>query len=159
QHPEFRAWQMRARHVVAPAGEEVREQAPGTVALRTVAVPIGESGRPDWARALPLDEHVGLWQREQVLFQPSSVYLTTRRYFSNGPVPTLIWRAPETASEWHVWLIAAKEITDYKFFGGYVDLCNPEACQLFFHTTYERYLRRLGRTRFARLAGFFLDES
>src|SRR5437899_5311615 len=44
------------------------------------------------------------------------------------------------------------------FFGSYVFLCNADACQLFISTTYERYLARLGPERFARLAGFFLDE-
>jgi hypothetical protein len=58
-----------------------------------------------------------------------------------------------------VWLIAAAEIERYKFFGAYVDLCNPDAVRLFLDTTYQRYLDRLGPERFARLAGFFVDES
>ena len=159
RHPEFRAWQMRATHIVAAAGGRVREEAPGTVLLRAVAVPQDARGPARWADAQILDHHVGLRQREQVLVQPSSVYLTRQRYMSNAPRPTLDWRAPSGAERWEVWLIAAAEITDYKFFGGYVDLCNADACRLFLETTYQRYLDRLGPTDFARLAGFFLDES
>ena len=78
---------------------------------------------------------------------------------SNGPRPTLSWRAPGGADAWHIWLVAAAEITDYKFFGSYVDLCNADACQMFLATTHERYLARLGPERFSRLVGFFLDEA
>jgi hypothetical protein len=153
RHPEFRAWQMHARQTVARAGEHIRVEAPGTVLLRAVAVPQGGA----WSEARVLDQHVGVWQRQQVLFQSSSVYLTRQRYMSNGPRPLLDWRAPSDTN-WHVWLIAAAEITDYKFFGGYVDLCNADACRSFLETTYERYALRLG-TQFGKLAGFFLDES
>jgi hypothetical protein len=153
RHPEFRAWQMHATRLVARAGEHIRVEAPGTVLLRAVAVPSGGT----WSDERVLDQHVGLWQREQVLFQPSSVHLTRQRYMSNAPRPCLDWRAPPDG-DWEVWLIAAAEITNYKFFGGYVDLCNPEACRHFLSTTYQRYAQRLG-TQFGKLAGFFLDES
>jgi hypothetical protein len=153
RHPEFRAWQMRASRIVAAPGEQIRAAAPGTVLLRAVAVPQGGA----WSDAQVLDQHVGVWQHEQVLFQPSSVYLTRQRYMSNAPRPLLEWRAPPDTS-WEIWLIAAAEITDYKFFGSYVDLCNPEACRYFLETTYERYAQRLG-AQFGNLAGFFLDES
>jgi hypothetical protein len=154
RHAEFRAWQMHARRLVARAGEHVRVEAPGTVLLRAVAVPHGGA----WADARILDGHVGLWQRDQVLFQPSSVYLTRQRYMNNAPRPCLEWRAPADA-DWEVWLIAAAEITDYKFFGGYVDLCNAEAGREFLETTYQRYAQRLGPWYFDKLAGFFLDEA
>ncbi|HEX2185793.1 MAG TPA: glycosyl hydrolase, partial [Chloroflexota bacterium] len=51
------------------------------------------------------------------------------------------------------------EVQRYKFFGAYVDLCHPEACRFFLETTYKRYLEAFGAERFARLAGFFVDEA
>ena len=158
RHPEYRGWQMRAQRVLAAPGEEVRAVAPGSVPLRACAVPV-IGGVAQWKHALTLDAYVGLLQHQQVLFQPTNVYLTTRRYMTNGPRPTLCWRAADGPQRWEIWLIAAAEITDYKFFGSYVDLCNRDACQLFLATTYERYLARLGPERFVQLAGFFLDEA
>jgi hypothetical protein len=158
RHPEYRAWQMHAQRVGVHAGAEVRLEHPGSVPLRTCAVPIA-GGKARWKDAVDLEAYVGLRQREQVLFQPSQVYLTTRRYLSSGPRPTLAWRVPDTFEEWAVWLIAASEIEDFKFFGAYVDLCSPQATALFLATTYERYFQRLGPARFAQLAGFFVDES
>ncbi|HEV2123386.1 MAG TPA: glycosyl hydrolase, partial [Chloroflexota bacterium] len=180
RHPEYRAWHMRATRVMAAPGEEVRAVAPGTVLLRACAVPV-IGGEARWEAAIGLDGAVGLVQHQQVLFQPSSVYLTTRRYMSNGPQPTLHWRAPggapggatdptspvdtgdptgpEGTERWDVWLIAAAEIERYKFFGAYVDLCNADAVQLFLETTYRRTLDRLGQEAFRRLDGFFVDEA
>jgi hypothetical protein len=159
RHPEYRAWHMNARRFTLSPGEEATLIAPGTVLLRACAVPI-QADAPQWNRAIPLERHVGLLQHQQVLYQPTSVYFTDRRYMSNGPRPTLSWRAPDGPQEaWEVWLIAASEIADYKFFGSYVDLCNPDAARLFLTTTYEQYLTRLGPERFAQLAGFFLDEA
>jgi hypothetical protein len=158
RHPEYRAWRMRASCLHVSQHEEVHAVASGTVLLRACAVPV-RNGTAKWSDAISLEDSVGLIQQEQVLFQPTNVYLTDRRYMSNAPRPTLHWRAPDGAEQWEVWLIAAAEITDYKFFGSYVDLCNPAACQLFLKTTYERYLHRLGAEKFAQLAGFFLDEA
>jgi hypothetical protein len=158
RHPEYRAWHMRATRLVAAPGEEVRAPAPGTVLLRACAVPV-VSGAPRWDDVVALEPHVGLVQRDQILFAPTRVYLTTRRYMANGPRPVLQWRAPQGPDSWEVWLIAAAEIERYKFFGAYVDLCNADAVRFFIETTYQRYLERLGPERFARLAGFFVDEA
>ncbi len=158
RHPEYRAWQMRARQLTLAPGEEARAVAPGSVLLRACTVPI-VGGAALWEHAIALEPYVGLLQHQQVLFQPTNVYLTDRRYMTNGPRPTLCWQAPDGPERWEIWLIAADEIADYKFFGSYVDLCNPDACRLFLATTYERYLARLGPDRFAELAGFFLDEA
>jgi hypothetical protein len=158
RHPEFRAWTMRALNFQAEPGRAIRAVAPGTVLLRACATPVS-AGRAEWAGSIDIARNVGLLQQEQVLFEPTSVYYTDRRYMSSGPRPTLAWRAPEGPEAWDVWLIAAAEITDYKFFGSYVDLCNADACQLFLQTTYERYRQRLGPRAFAQLTGFFVDES
>ncbi|TMF01356.1 MAG: hypothetical protein E6I52_11650, partial [Chloroflexi bacterium] len=158
RHPEYRAWQMEATCVRVAPGAEVDVQLPGTVALRACGVPVG-GGVARWPEAISLEANVGWLQHEQLLFEPSQVYLTTRRYMSNAPRPTLSWRAPGGVQAWEIWLVAAAEITDYKFFGSYVDLCNADACTLFLETTYERYFARLGPERFSRLAGFFLDEA
>jgi hypothetical protein len=158
RHAEYRAWQMQATSVRVAPGADVELQLPGTVALRACSVPL-IGGIARWPEAIDLEAHVGWLQHEQSLFEPSRVYLTMRRYMSNAPRPTLKWRAPAGAEAWEIWLVAAAEIADYKFFGSYVDLCNPDACRFFLATTYERYLARLGPERFSRLAGFFLDEA
>ncbi len=162
RHPEYRAWHMRATRLSALPGQEVRAVAPGTVLLRACAVPVSGSAAR-WEAAISLDAHVGLVQHQQVLFQPTSVYLTTRRYMTSGPRPTLQWRAPDSGpggpERWEVWLIAAAEIERYKFFGAYVDLCHPDAVRYFLETTYRRSLERIGPERFAHLAGFFVDEA
>ena len=158
RHPEYRAWHMQADRVRAAPGEEVRLVAPGTSVLRACGVPL-RGGVARWEEATDLEAHVGWIQHEHLLFEPSRVYLTTRRYMTNAPRPTLSWRAPSGADAWEIWLVAAAEVTDYKFFGSYVDLCNADACRLFLATTYERYLSRLGPERFSRLVGFFLDEA
>ena len=158
RHPEYRAWQMRATRVLADPGQEVQAVAPGTVLLRACAAPT-RNAHADWTQAIDLQQYVGLIQHQQILYQPTSVYLTDRRYMTNRPQPTLKWNVPNGPLKWEIWLIAAAEITNYKFFGSYVDLCNPDACQYFLKTTYQRYLERLGPTKFAQLAGFFVDES
>ena len=106
RHPEYRAWQMQAQHLQAAPGEEVRVVAPGTSVLRACGVPV-VGGLARWPEAIDLEAHVGWVQHEQLLFEPSQVYLTTRRYMSNGPRPTLSWRAPGGADAWRIWLVAA----------------------------------------------------
>ena len=86
------------------------------------------------------------------------MYLTTRRYMSNSPRPVLQWRVPETDAEWQIWLIAAAEIGDYKFFGSYVDLCNPDATRFFLETTHQRYLERLNPAQFGQLAAYLVTD-
>ncbi|HEX2513988.1 MAG TPA: hypothetical protein VH257_04730, partial [Chloroflexota bacterium] len=93
RHPEYRAWRMRATRLSAAPGETVRATAPGSVLLRACAVPIHE-GTARWEAALPLEGHTGIVQHQQVLHEPSRVYLTRQRYMANGPRPTLEWRAP-----------------------------------------------------------------
>jgi len=158
RHPELRAWQMHATQLKVRSGERVSAVAPGTILLRACGVPIFD-GLPRWPDAIDLAPHVGWVQQRDVLYEPSQVYLTTKRYMSNAPRPTLNWNASGAADHWEIWLIAAAELADYKFFGSYVDLCNADATRLFLKTTHERYLARLGPERFARLAGFFLDEA
>ena len=158
RHPEYRGWQMDARRVLAAPGEEVRAVAPGSVPLRACAVPvIGDVAQWEHplssgcvcrtaataAGAVPTDE--GLPDEPPLHDQWAA--------------PNAMLARPRRTERWEIWLFAATEITDYKFFGSYVDLCNRDACQLFLATTYERYLARLGPERFAQLAGFFLDEA
>lgn len=157
RHPEFRAWQMRARSVSAPAGECVDCLAPGTVLLSAWAAPVND-GKADWRRAVDLRDEVGIIQPEPVLVEPAFGY-SGKRSFSFGPRPKLEWRAPAGPGSWEVWLVAAAEVAPYKFFGHYVDLCNPDAVRAFLATTYQRYAERLDAATLRQISGFFLDEA
>lgn len=159
RHPQYRAWHMRSRSARVLAGVRLELEAPGTVLLHATALPIID-GVVTWTQARDLAGAVGITQPEIVFAEPA-FGLSKKRSFSYGPRPKLDWTAPEEpgVKEWEVWLVAAAEIAPYKFFGHYVDLCNPDAVQAFLDMTYQRYADRLSPAVWQQLSGFFLDES
>ncbi|HVB97339.1 MAG TPA: glycosyl hydrolase, partial [Chloroflexota bacterium] len=156
RHPEYRAWQMRAHSLTAGPGQSVECLAPGSILLYAAAAPI-VNGVTDWTRAIDLRDQVGISQPEPVFVEPAFGY-SGKRTFAFGPRPKLSWTA-RSSSSWEIWLVAAAELAPYKFYGHYVDLCNPEAVGAFLETTYQRYVERLDPTVLRQIAGFFLDEA
>jgi hypothetical protein len=158
--PEYRAWHMKASTVSVQAGHRIESLAPGTILLYAAAAPTVE-GKVDWTRVIDLRGDVGVIQPEPVFVEPA-FGLSNKRTFSFGPRPKLCWTAPSgpvSPDSWEVWLVAAAEVTPYKFFGYYVDLCNPDAVRAFLETTYQRYADRLDSTTLRQITGFFLDEA
>ncbi|HLH75077.1 MAG TPA: hypothetical protein VKX96_17495, partial [Chloroflexota bacterium] len=157
RHPEYRAWQMQAQLTSVQPGQSVECLAPGVILLAATAVPV-RAGRADWDQAIDLGNQVGVIQPEMVFLEPAFGY-SKKRTFAFGPRPKLSWTAPLGPESWDVWLVAASEVAPFKFFGYYVDLCNPAAVRAFLDGTYQRYLDRLEPAITRQITGFFLDEA
>ncbi len=80
-----------------------------------------------------------------------------KRYFADVPTPVLETEAP--AGSYRLLAAVQVEVEDFKYWGRYVDVLNPEAMKAFIEMTHERYRQRYG-DRFGKgIASIFADET
>ena len=127
------------------------------VVLDARAVPL-EGDRADWTRALDLRPYIGIFPCETVFQEDSGLTsYNTKRYFTHAPEMRLSVTLPE--GEWRVSACIQREIEDFKYYGGFIDPCDPNAAKVFLQTTHERYAAEMGDLFGTVIKGFFTDET
>ena len=114
-------------------------------------------GKPDWNTRVDLTNYVGSLY-PGVAYQDSGLtFYNKKRFFSEGCQWNVTWEAPE--GQWRVYMAMEKEMTNFKYFGTFIDPVNPEAVKLFIEYTHEKYKQYLGHEFGKTIKGIFTDET
>lgn len=139
-------------------GGEIRMSLGAGVLLDAKAVPIAENGRADWEHAIDIASFAGVAPTETVFQECSGLTAyNAKRFFTYAPEMRLWAELPP--GNWRVETCMQREREDFKYFGGFIDPCDPDASSAFLETTYERYARAVGDLFGTAILGAFTDET
>ena len=114
-------------------------------------------GKPDWTSRIDLSEYVGSMY-PGVAYQDSGLtFYNKKRFFSEGCEWNITWQVPE--GQWRIYMAMEMEMTNFKYFGTFIDPVNPEAIKLFIEWTHEKYKKYLGHEFGKTIKGIFTDET
>ena len=139
-HPEFMATQL---HQVQEThtGGSLAWQLPAGDLLQCLAVPLIDN-QPQWDLARDLKPAAGIQYTNETWLQMGLSNYTNQRYFAHDPA----WQVHAQLPQGH-WLLSASVqgiVTNHKYWGAFVDVCDKEAMQRFITCTHERYAQALG---------------
>lgn len=153
--PQFLATRLVQRSYDLPEGP-VRLMLPAGKVLSCVAFPLRE-GRVDWSRGIDLLETTGIVLSEESYVETGLTVYNRKRYFASEPVPVL--ETTLSGGPHRLYVSVQALVEGHKYWGGFVDVLNPEAVEEFLRRTHERYYARFGE-RFGRtIPSIFLDET
>lgn len=138
-------------------GKKAQVELPWGKVLFAKAVPIDpQTGDPVWEDAIDVKESIGNIQVEPVYQKTGLTAYNQKRFFTYKPKKMLNWTASD--GEWEVHCFLEGEISDFKYYGTFVDPCHTEAMTTFIQTTHERYAQRLKKHLGKTVKGMFTDE-
>lgn len=120
------------------------------------ALPLTESGEPQWEKGIDLKREIGNLQMEKIYQQTGLTRYNNKRFFSYGPRKLLKAELPE--GDWRIEIYAEAAMGDFKYYGGFFDPCSQEAVETFLETTHERYRKAIGERFGVSVCGMFSDE-
>lgn len=157
QHPEARQRQLRHNTLVVSGPRDLAYDLPWAGVLTARAVPLEETtGELLWSKAVDITSHIGSVPARSVFQFTGLTEYTRKRFFTASPRKQLVWNVPP--GRWQIIIVLEEEITEFKYFGTYVDPCNREAVQTFLRTTHELYARYFHEQFGREIKGFFTDE-
>jgi hypothetical protein len=158
RHPDARHCSLEHIAVSAEGGGYVRREIGSVRILSARAVPVDRvSGREDWSAAEDVSDCIGILQQGSVYQKTGLTAYNQKRFFSSDPVKVFCWDVPD--GEWTVHLFFEREISNFKYYGSYMDPCNEAAVRTFIRLTHERYFKEVGEYFGTTLRGFYTDET
>ncbi|MFC0472159.1 glycosyl hydrolase [Halalkalibacter kiskunsagensis] len=125
--------------------------------LSAKAVPISEeTKKPVWEDAIDVNDFIGNLQVEPVFQKTGLTAYNQKRFFTYKPKKFLNWTAPK--GTWEVHCFLEEEISDFKYYGTFVDPCHKEAMATFIESTHERYASEIKHHFGKTVKGMFSDE-
>lgn len=154
-HPELVATAL--RHVVREhPGGAVAWELPAGAVLSCQAVPLDDAGAADWRRVRDLTEAVGVAYASESWYQGGLSPYGEQRFFAHEPRPQLACTLP--VGRWRLVAAVQCRIEGHKYWGDYVDVCDPVAMRRFIALTHEAYARELGPDLLGAVGCVFVDE-
>lgn len=138
------------------SGETVSWTLPWAVILYAKAIRLDECGRRVWEETIDLRKSIGNVQLEQVYQETGLTSYNRKRFFTYETAFQLEWDPP--AGDWELIIFMEKEMTDFKYYGNFVDPMNEKAMKRFIELTHERYEAELGEEFGGVIKGIFTDE-
>jgi hypothetical protein len=156
QHPDAKHTLLKVQEHTVKGPQAVRLELPWARVLTAKAVPIAEGGRLLWAEAVDLRDHIGSWQAENIFQKTGLTAYNQKRFFTYRPTKVLSWSAPH--GNWHITALLEEEVSDFKYYGTFVDPCHEGAVETFIQLTHQRYADAVGEHFGGTIKGFFTDE-
>ena len=153
--PQYMATRLVQRIFDLPGGR-VRLELPRGKVLSCVAYPVTGQG-VDWERGIDLAGSTGVVLSEESYVETGLTAYNQKRYFASDPVPVLDAALPDRPFRLYVSVQALVE--GHKYWGGFVDVLNPEAVEEFLRLTHERYWARFAHAFGREILSIFLDET
>lgn len=153
--PQFMATRLVQKSWDLPGGP-VRLVLPRGKVLSCVAYPLRE-GRVDWTRGIDLLGSTGVLLTEESYVETGLTPYNRKRYFASNPVPVL--EAVLPAGPYRLYVSVQALVEGHKYWGGFVDVLNPEAAAEFIRLTHERYYARFAHAFGREIRSIFLDET
>lgn len=116
-----------------------------------------ENGQVDWEREVDLLTKVGVILSEESYVETGLTAYNRKRYFASAPAPVL--EATLEGGPYRLFVAVQALVEEHKYWGGFVDVLNPEAAQEFIRLTHERYNARFGDKFGKQIVSIFLDET
>ncbi len=111
----------------------------------------------DWESGKDVREAIGFHLSVESYHDVGLTAYNRKRYFADVPTPVLEMEIPE--GDYRLVAAVQVEVEDFKYWGRYVDVLNPEAIGAFIEATHERYRRRYGERFGKGIASIFADET
>lgn len=153
--PQYLATRLIQRSYDLPPGP-VRLALPVGKVLSCVAFPL-DGDRVDWERGIDLLGAVGPVLSEESYVETGLTAYNRKRYFASEPVPVL--QTTLTGGPHRLIVSVQGLVEGHKYWGGFVDVLNPEAVQEFLRLTHERYYARFSAQFGKLILSIFLDET
>ena len=115
------------------------------------------NGKPDWNSRIDLTDYIGSIYPGMAYQDSGLTFYNKKRFFSEGCQWNITWQAPE--GQWRIYMCIEEEMTNFKYFGTFIDPVNPEAVRLFIQWTHEAYKKHLGHEFGKTIKGIFTDET
>lgn len=157
EHPDAKHTLLRVHERTVSGPQPLRLELPWGRVLAAKAVPIKETGRLGWDEATDLRQHIGTLQTESVFQKTGLTAYNQKRFFTYRPTKVLSWTVPH--GRWRVVTALEEELSDFKYYGTYVDPCHEGAVETFLKLTHRRYAEVLGAHFGGTIKGFFTDET
>lgn len=138
------------------AGGPVRLALPEGKVLSCVVFPEEEKG-VRWEEGRDVAAHVGMVLDHESYNETGLTSYNRKRYFASGPVPTLEVELPRR--QHRLVAVVQVEVRDFKYWGQYTDVLNPEAVARFIELTHQRYHARCGKDFGGLIESIFVDET
>jgi len=153
-HPEFLATKLEHHHREHDGGA-VQWRLPAGDLLSCVAVPL-RGDEPQWENTVDLREAAGSVYTKETWFNGGLTPYTSDRYFAHDPMLEIETDLP--AGRWLLTASLQSHRREHKYWGDYVDVCDPEAMRRFIALTHEAYARHLGPELMRHIGCCFVDE-
>ncbi len=157
RYPGFIRAQLRAVDFVATGPQRISRTLGTGEVLRAWAFPIRDD-RVCWDERTELRQSVGVSHACTGLHWGES--LTSYSYARFGgylPENELVWQVPE--GDWRVMIFIVDRVRSFKYYGEFLDTCNPQAVEHFLNLTIGRHQQALGEPLGRRLRSIFTDET
>ncbi|MFC4402729.1 glycosyl hydrolase [Gracilibacillus xinjiangensis] len=143
---------------VADGGGKFSAELPWGKILFAKAVPVDhQTGHLNWEEAIDIKQYIGNIQLDHVYQKTGLTAYNQRRYFTYDPKRFLTWEVP--AGQWQIHCFMEEEISDFKYYGTYVDPLHKDAIKTFIRVTHEKYLEKVGNHFGKTIKGMFTDET
>ncbi|MBY0147011.1 glycosyl hydrolase [Neobacillus niacini] len=158
EHPDAKHYKINHKTVSIDGGQSCSLDLPWGRVLSAKAVPIDPStGTKGWDQALEVTDYIGNYQAEPVFQKTGLTAYNQKRYFTYSTRKRLNWQAPE--GKWEIHCFLEEELSDFKYYGTFVDPCHEEAIKTFIDLTHNRYARYLSEEFGQTVKGMFSDET
>ncbi|MBB3111543.1 hypothetical protein FHS18_003611 [Paenibacillus phyllosphaerae] len=159
-HPDAKHKLLAHRSVPISGGGQAQLDLPWGQVLYAKAVPISPAtGAPVWEEAVDLRSRVGNIQTEQVFQKTGLTAYNNKRFFTYNPQKQLRWLAPAGSGPWEVHAFVEEDVSDFKYYGTFVDPLHKDAMRTFIELTHQRYADTLGDRMPSTVKGMFTDET
>jgi hypothetical protein len=155
RHPE--AIHRTISHHAKRASGRLTLELPWGNVLSAIGVPVDPvSGVSLWEGKVDLTDRIGNLQEQQVFQKVGLTAYNDKRFFSAAPKKKLLWTAPDT--QWDIIVVMEEMMTEFKYYGTFVDPCHDEAMETFIELTHKRYEDTMGELFGGLIKGMFTDE-
>lgn len=158
EHPDAKHYKLIHQSESIDGGKSCSLDLPWGRVLSAKAVSIDPStGSRRWDQALDVNDYIGNYQAEPVFQKTGLTAYNQKRYFTYSTRKRLKWQAPE--GKWEIHCFLEEEISDFKYYGTFVDPCHEEAVKTFIEVTHNRYAKKLSEEFGHTIKGMFSDET
>ena len=119
--------------------------------------PLRADGSTDWAGERDALPQIGMAFTSGSYVETGLTRFNNKRFFEHEPVPTLAYDLPP--GRWRLVVALQARVDDHKYWGGFVDVYNPDAIAEFIRLTHARYATELGDAIGSTTHTIFIDET
>lgn len=155
-HPEYEAHTLKTKTIDVEGPQVINIELEWGKVLNAVACPIKDNS-PIWQQSIDISECIGIIHTDKVFQHGGSSQYSNKRYFTAKLGKKLIWSVPK--GKWRIYIFVECRVTDFKYYGTFIDSLNKDAIARFIQVTHEKYKKHFGSEFGKTIKGIFCDET